>query len=131
MTVTTDEEQIRRSLALLCQLRDDGHYDQWVELFTEDGTFCYGGPTYRGRAEVKEHCETHFPPYGKHLCLNNTITIEGDIETALALRNTAESISLDFVRDLAPRWGWAQRPGQRLLGALRRSLLAREGLPCN
>jgi predicted lipid carrier protein YhbT len=59
------------------------------------------------------------------------IGIEGDMETALALRNAAESISLDFVRDLAPHWSWAQRPGRRLLGALRRSLLAREGLPCN
>ncbi len=59
------------------------------------------------------------------------ISIEGDMETALALRNAAESISLDFVRDLAPHWGWAQRPGQLLLGRLRRSLLAREGVPCN
>jgi predicted lipid carrier protein YhbT len=59
------------------------------------------------------------------------ITIEGDMETALALRNAAESSSLDLVRDLTPDWGWAQRPGQLLLGALRRSLLAREGLPCN
>lgn len=59
------------------------------------------------------------------------ISVEGDMETALALRNAAESISLDLVRDLAPRWGWAHRPGQLLLGALRRSLLTREGLPCN
>ena len=58
-----------------------------------------------------------------------SISIEGDMETALALRNAAESISLDFVRDLAPPW--ARRSGQRLLGALRRSLLAGEGLTCN
>ena len=59
------------------------------------------------------------------------ITIEGDMETALALRNAAESISLDFVRDLLPRWRLARGPARLLLGTLRRSLLAREGLPCN
>jgi len=63
--------------------------------------------------------------FGRH------ISIEGDMETALALRNAAESIPLDFVRDLAPPWRWAQRPGQAVLGAVRRSLLEREGVPCN
>lgn len=63
--------------------------------------------------------------FGRH------ISIEGDMETALALRNAAESIPLDFVRDLTPPWRWAQRPGQAVLGALRRSLLEREGVPCN
>lgn len=59
------------------------------------------------------------------------ISVEGDMETALALRNAAESVSLDFVRDLAPRWRLARRPAQLCLSALRRSLLAHEGLPCN
>jgi predicted lipid carrier protein YhbT len=59
------------------------------------------------------------------------ITIEGDMETALALRNAAESVSLDFVRDLLPQWRLAGGPARLLLGAMRRSLLAREGLPCN
>jgi predicted lipid carrier protein YhbT len=59
------------------------------------------------------------------------ITIEGDMETALALRNAAESISLDFVRDLLPQWPPGPGPARLLLGALRQSLLTREGLPCN
>ena len=59
------------------------------------------------------------------------ISIEGDMETALALRNAAESISLDFVRDLLPRWRLARGPARVLLGTLRRSLLTRERLPCN
>jgi hypothetical protein len=86
----TDEESIRRSLGLLCQLRDDGRYDEWIQLFADDGTFAYGGPTYRGRREVKEHCETTFPPYGKHLCLNSVIDVDTETGAAVA--------SSDFVK---------------------------------
>jgi len=59
------------------------------------------------------------------------IGVEGDMETALALRNAAESVALDFVREFTPHLGFGRRTGQRVLHGLRRSLLAREGLPCN
>lgn len=73
-----DHEAIRRSLAQLCQLRDRGRYDEWIELFAPDGTFDYGGPTFRGRAAILEHCSTHFPAHGKHLCTNSVIDVDGD-----------------------------------------------------
>lgn len=74
----TDEQRIRRSLALLCQLRDDDRYDEWIRLFAEDGKFSYLGHRFSGRADIQAHCEKHFPAYGKHLCLNSVIGVDGD-----------------------------------------------------
>jgi hypothetical protein len=73
-----DEEAIRRALALLCQLRDQDRYDEWIELFAPDGTFDYGVGVFTGRDAILAHVTEHFPAYGKHLCLNSVIDIDGD-----------------------------------------------------
>lgn len=59
------------------------------------------------------------------------ITIEGDMETALALRNAVEDASLDFAVDLAPGRGPLQRPVQTMLAKVRTALLARENAQWN
>jgi predicted lipid carrier protein YhbT len=74
-------------------------------------------------AEGKSDGDAEF--FGRH------ITVEGDMEAVLALRNAAESVSLDFVEDLRPRLPLIGRPTQIALDALRRKLLVQEGLPCN
>jgi hypothetical protein len=74
----SDEEAIRRALALLCQLRDQDRYDEWIELFAKDGTFDYGTGVFRGRDAILAHVTEHFPAYGKHLCVNSVIDVDGD-----------------------------------------------------
>jgi hypothetical protein len=74
----SDEEAIRKVLALLCQLRDDDRYDEWIKLFAEDGTFDYGVGVFAGRDAILGHVVEHFPAYGKHLCLNSVIDVSGD-----------------------------------------------------
>ncbi len=98
----TDEQQIRRSLALLCQLRDDDHYDRWIELFAEDGKFSYLEYSFTGRADIRAHCEKYFPAYGKHLCLNSVIEIEGD-----QARVTSDFVKLHPAEKGAPASGGA------------------------
>ena len=53
------------------------------------------------------------------------ITVEGDMEAMLALRNALENESIDFTRDLAPRGRLAGRPIELLLAKLRTRLMAR------
>jgi predicted lipid carrier protein YhbT len=55
------------------------------------------------------------------------ITVEGDMETALALRNAVEDASLDFAADMAPRRGPLRQPVWTVLDRVRTALLAREG----
>ena len=54
------------------------------------------------------------------------ISIDGDMEAVLALRNAVENEAVDFVRDFAPPHGPLQGPVHRVLDRLRTHLLARE-----
>lgn len=54
------------------------------------------------------------------------ISIDGDMEAVLALRNAVENDAVDFVRDFAPAGGPLQGPAQMALDRLRTHLLARE-----
>jgi len=45
-------DAIRRTLASYCQLLDDGRFDEWVEVFTEDVALAVMGQTARGRDAV-------------------------------------------------------------------------------
>ena len=80
----TDEEAIRRTLALYCQLCDDGRFEEWGELYTDDATFTVMGRTHRGRAAVRAFIEKGQPPErrGKHVCANPLIDVDGDEATA-------------------------------------------------
>src|SRR5262249_53092748 len=49
----TDEEGIRRTLALYCQLCDDGRFDEWADLYTEDAVFRVMGGEHRGPEAIK------------------------------------------------------------------------------
>lgn len=54
------------------------------------------------------------------------ISIDGDMEAVLALRNAVENEAVDFVRDFAPAHGPLEGPVQKALDRLRTHLLARE-----
>jgi uncharacterized protein (TIGR02246 family) len=78
----SDEERIRQLLARFIQLRDDHRFDEWSELFTEDGVFQYGTNRLTGRDAIRDHVSTLLAEdRGKHLCLNSIIEIDGDRAT--------------------------------------------------
>lgn len=82
----TDEEGIRRTLALYCQLCDDGRFDEWAELYTEDATFSVMGKSYVGPAAIKGFIEAAQPPEarGKHFLGQSVIDIDGDRARSVA-----------------------------------------------
>lgn len=81
----SDEDAIRRTIAQYCQLCDDGRFDEWADLYTDDATFSVLGKTYTGRADVKAFIEKGQAPErrGKHLCFNSIIDIDGDSARAI------------------------------------------------
>jgi len=55
--MSDDVSQVRRLLALYCQLMDDRSYGEWSELFTADGVWALGGKEYRGPAEARAYMD--------------------------------------------------------------------------
>lgn len=72
-------DAIRRTLAQYAQLCDDGRFDDWADLFTEDGRFAVYDQSYTGRDELKNFMEKAQPPErrGKHVIAAAVIDIEG------------------------------------------------------
>jgi len=84
-----DYEAIRNLLALYCHHMDDGKYDAWSELFTEDGVWGSAKPLV-GRTALRKFIESYpaaIRQVSKHLTTNSVIDVTGE---------TAEAVS-DFV----------------------------------
>jgi hypothetical protein len=79
-----DELAIRRTLAVYCQLCDDGDFAGLADQFAPDGAFVIGGTVATGRAAVVAWFETNHPPRrrGKHLTMNTIVDVTGDSATA-------------------------------------------------
>ncbi len=118
-----DEEQVRRTLAGYSQYLDDGDFDRWIELFTEDARLLFGGQATEGRPSIRKYMEHVQPPEGrgKHITANILVEVEGDMATArtdyLFVRPTAgEGLVLvatgryrdELIRD-GDRWRFRQR----------------------
>jgi uncharacterized protein (TIGR02246 family) len=75
-----DLDAIRRTIALYCQLCDDGRFEEWGDLYTEDARFCVLGKVYEGREEIRGFIERAQPAgaRGKHVAANPVIDVEGD-----------------------------------------------------
>ncbi len=75
-----DTAAIRRLLAGCCQTLDDGHFDEWVKLYTEDCKFAVMGSRAQGREEMR----TMIEPFqtaelrGKHMISEPRINVHGD-----------------------------------------------------
>ena len=80
----TDEEGIRRTLALYCQLCDDGRFDEWADLYTEDAVFRVMGGEHRGPEAIKAFIAKAQPAgqRGKHVAVNPLIYVDGDTARA-------------------------------------------------
>jgi len=57
MELVQDELAIRRLLAQYCIHLDDGRFDDWIDLFSEDIEFVVMGHRLVGRAEVRGFIE--------------------------------------------------------------------------
>ena len=73
-------DEIRRVLAAYCQTCDDGDFDNWGRLFTDDATFTVMGQTHRDREVLKAWIAAAQPPEarGKHIISQPVIDVDGD-----------------------------------------------------
>ena len=84
--MSADEiEGVRRTLALYCQLMDDGHHDEAVDLFDDDGCWTIQGATHQGINEIREMLSSMpLLESVKHVTTNSVIDIDGEVATAVS-----------------------------------------------
>ena len=75
-----DTAAIRRLLAGCCQTLDDGHFEEWGSLYTEDCRFAVMGQRTQGRAEMRAMIEPFQTDElrGKHMISEPRINLHGD-----------------------------------------------------
>ncbi|MCY3616524.1 MAG: nuclear transport factor 2 family protein [Acidimicrobiaceae bacterium] len=75
-----DTAAIRRLLAGCCQWLDDGHFEEWASLYTEDCRFAVMGRRTQGRTEMRAMIEPFQTEElrGKHLISEPRINLHGD-----------------------------------------------------
>ena len=73
-----EHDAIRGTLAAYCQLLDDGRFDEWVEVFTEDVALAAMGQTARGREAVRAFIEPNQGPdlRGRHMLSEPLIAVD-------------------------------------------------------
>jgi len=82
-----DGEGLRRTFALYCQLCDDGRFDEWITLFTDDARFSVLDKTHEGQAAIKAFMEVAQAPErrGKHFMGQSVFEEHGDGSTVTAV----------------------------------------------
>lgn len=75
-----DTAAIRRLLAGCCQTLDDGYFEEWAALYTEDCRFTVMGQRTQGRADMRATIEPFQTTElrGKHLISEPRINLHGD-----------------------------------------------------
>ena len=75
-----DIARIRWLLAACCQALDDGLFEEWALLYTEDCRFAVMGTRTRGRSEMRAIIEPFQGPdmRGKHMISEPMISLDGD-----------------------------------------------------
>ena len=82
--VGDDEDQVRRTLAGYCQYLDDGDFDRWVDLFTEDARLLFAGRTTVGRPAIRSYMEQVQPPEGRGKHITSNILVDVGVASATA-----------------------------------------------
>lgn len=80
----SDELAIHRLKHEYCYAIDDGHYDDWVSLFTRDGRFVRDGDaSYEGHEELGEMAEGFAAAFdhSAHVVSNSVIDVDGESAT--------------------------------------------------
>jgi uncharacterized protein (TIGR02246 family) len=120
--VGEDEDQIRRTFSEYSQRCDDGRFEAWADLFTDDGRFVLSGQVTEGRDSIRNMMAAMMPPgrRGQHVITNSLIDVDGDAATAstdyLFVRPTSEGPTIvaagryrdQLVRD-GDRWRFRER----------------------
>ncbi len=86
-SVIEEKDAIRELLASYCFHFDNGEFDQWVQLFTEDGAFDLGA---RGRFQGRDALRNFLKivplirgvPMIKHCVMNSIVRVTDDHATA-------------------------------------------------
>ena len=75
-----DTAAIRRLLAGCCQSLDNGHFEEWAALYTEDCRFAVMGQRTQGRDEMRALIEPFQTAElrGKHMISEPRINLHGD-----------------------------------------------------
>ncbi len=75
---------IRRLLAEYCQYLDDGRFDDWIDLFSEEIVFVVNNMRKRGRDELRGYIEPaqQFDARGVHTISAPLIHVDGDTATS-------------------------------------------------
>ncbi len=78
-SLSSIEEKIRFTIAEYCHRTDQGDFDGWVELFTEDGCFRMPGVEITGREALRAFIGRDQPSEmrGLHLVTDSAITLKG------------------------------------------------------
>ena len=82
-SVLEEKEAIRDVLSAYCFYVDNGEFDKWADLFTEDGVFDAGALSkVQGRTAIKEFISKAVPrkgegPARKHCTMNSMIRVQG------------------------------------------------------
>lgn len=101
MTSAEDHLAITQVLARYCHTCDDGAFDELVRLFTEEGSFEYGGTVTVGRVDLAAYFAAVQTPErrGKHVVANTVVDVDDD-----RARATSDWVFLTFVDGvLAPK----------------------------
>ena len=82
-----DKEAIRELLALYCFHFDGGRFDDWLDLFTEEGVFEVSGVgRFTGREQLRAFLKnvplTNGVPAMKHCVMNDIVRVDGDSATS-------------------------------------------------
>ena len=86
-SVLEEKDAIRELMARYCFAFDRGRFDEWVELFTEDGCFDLGERGYhRGREALRKFLRmlplTNGVPGMQHCVMNPIVHVDGTSATA-------------------------------------------------
>lgn len=82
---TCPAEGVRRTLAIYCQLMDDGRYADAAALFVDDAQWTVQGVTHHGIDEIRAlMSDWPVPTGGKHLTFNSVIDVDGDAAAAVS-----------------------------------------------
>src|SRR5262245_1402840 len=86
-SVLEDKDAIRELLARYCFHFDNGEFEAWVNLFTEDAVFDVGARgRFAGRDALRKFVHaiplTNGVPGMKHCVMNSIVNVENDRATA-------------------------------------------------
>jgi hypothetical protein len=86
-SVLEEKDAIRELMARYCFHFDNGEFDAWVQLFTEDGAFDLGERgRFTGHAALRNFLKaiplTNGLPMMRHCVMNSIVAVDGDRATA-------------------------------------------------